>query len=202
MSALSYQDLPSVIGDKQWECCGARLQNSGYHEFQIGPSDVYVVQPRPKRNLLGLLLSPFLKNNLRVIRGSETRGYVRLWSRVEHLAFDMSVSLVRTRRFDVIPLTFTLSGSSDMRYRYTAYVEAEIVDPVRFFTATLRKNEPPIDDSVRGLLSRYLTCLHSRGVNIEQMIDGGELKDSPRLAEVGYHIKDFTLKFLSVTCLS
>lgn len=200
ISHITASKIPSsIISDNIWGWKAVDLKAMGRPKFKVEDTYDWVVELKPKDSLMGVLISPFIsaERQLRV-EGSATsrKPWVRLFTPLEKLGFDIAIALVNKKRVDTMTVThqYAISGKS-ICANYECIIEAE-VDAGKFYKyLSMPGNNDRIRKTLESEIRRHIDNLLNNRQNIFTRLEG-EISHK-FLADAGYNVVKVEIIYLS-----
>lgn len=199
MSNITHQDLnDTIIGDNTWTCKTFDTTEKGCPKFQISEDDTYIVELRPRDGWRNLIFGPLIRESrfLKVVRGSETGpGWMRLYTRLQKMGYDVRISLIKTSRLDFLKMRYTFwDGTHSTCSAYRAYLESEVVSPEKFYKFLSRPENGLhlLQEAIQKQLGQHILNYVMKGGKPNATIEGGRI-DDPILEDAGYRVNSFIL---------
>ena len=199
-SHITASNIPSsIISDNIWGWEAVDLKQMGIPKFKMEDTYDWVVELKPKSSLMGFLISPFVsaERHLRVVGSATSRKpWMRLFTPLEKLGFDIDIALVNKKRVDSMAVThqFAISGAN-ICANYDCIIEAE-VDAGKFYKYLLMPgNNDRIRKTINSEIRRHIDNMFNANKNIFTRLEG---KISHRvLAEAGYNVVKVEMIYLN-----
>ncbi len=190
--------LGSILSDNIWGFKPVNLTKMGTPKFKLDYSYDWVIELKPKNSLMGVLFSPFVNPDkmLRVVGTKNCRKkWVRLFTPLERLGFDIDIVLVNKKRVDAMKVShsFSISGVNTSA-SYDCIIEAE-VDALKFYNfLSFPGNDIKLKNLIGSEISRFVGIQFDKGKNIRTRLEG-EIHH-PLMAESGYKVTKVELIYL------
>ena len=202
MSNIIHQDLnEALIGDNTWTRKTFDTTEKGCPKFQISEDDTYIVELRPRDGWRGLIFGPLVREHklLNVVRGDETGpGWIKLYTRLQKMGYDVHISLMQTSRQDNLNMKYTFwDGTHSTCSAYRVYLESEVVSPEKFYKFISQpENGRYLQEAIQKQLGLHILNHVTKGAKANEIIEGGRI-DDPILEEAGYKVNSFTLFYVT-----
>lgn len=191
--------LGSILSDNIWGFKPVNLTKMGTPKFKLDDSYDWVIELKPKNSLMGLLFNPFVNPDkmLRVVgtKNCSKKKWVRLFTPLERLLFDIDIVLVNKKRVDAMKVShsFSISGVNTSA-SYDCIIEAE-VDALKFYNfLSFPRNDIKLNNLIASEISRFVGIQFDKGKNIRTRLEG-EIHHE-LMAEYGYKVKKVELIYL------
>jgi hypothetical protein len=133
---------------------------------------------------------------LRVVGVNNCRKkWVRLFTPLERVGFDIDILLVTKKRVDTMNVSYLFSISGvNTSANYDCIIEAEVVDPAKFYTfLSMPGNDTRLRRIICSETSRYIDSILNAGKNIRTRLEG--VIDHRLLTEAGYKVRKLELMY-------